>query len=131
MEMKNRVDPKMLKVDMDKTKGYYLSSDSLPCECAYCQNYVAQIERKYPDIAQFLASINVDVTKPFELISVELDNDNIQYMLCQYIVYGNCDENYYNSINGIEFGKSTCHPSTNIVDEHFVLEFGPINLKMK
>ena len=46
-------------------------------------------------------------------------------------MYGNCGEDYNLSIGDIKFGKSSCHPSTNITEEHFVLEFGPIMLKMK
>ena len=119
-----------MNVDMNKTKEYYLSSDSLPCQCAYCQNYVAKIEQKYPDVMKFLADINIDITRPFELVSIELDRDNVEYMLCQYIVYGNCKDDYHNWIKGIEFGKSSCHPSTNITEDHFILEFGPIILEI-
>ena len=119
-----------MNVDMNKTKEYYLSSDSLPCKCAYCQNYVRKIGQKHPDVMRFLTGINIDITRPFELMSVELDKNSIEYMLCQYIVYGNCKDDYHNSINGIEFGKSSCHPSTNITEEHFILEFGPIVLEM-
>lgn len=119
-----------MNVDMNKTKEYYLSDKSLPCQCVYCQNYIAQIRRKYPDITQFLADLNVDITRPFELMSVELDKENIEYLLCQYVVYGTCEDDYNISMGGIEFGKSSCHPSTNITEKHFVLEFGPIMLKM-
>lgn len=71
-----------MNVNMKKTKEYYLSNASLPCDCAYCQNYILQIERKYPDIARFLADINVDIARPFELMSVELDKKNVEYFLC-------------------------------------------------
>lgn len=119
-----------MNVDMNKTKEYYLSNDSVPCECAYCQNYIFKIEQKYPAIVQYLASMNIDATRPFELMSVELDKIEVEYSLCQYIVYGDCEEDYHSSIDGIEFGKSSCHPSTNIKGNHFVLEFGPVVLRM-
>lgn len=117
-----------MNINMRKTQEYYLSEDSIPCECAHCQNYIHQIEQKYPDIVSYLAGMNIDVLRPFELISVELGKNEIEYLLCQYVVYGSCEDDYYICIDNIPFGKSSCHPSTNIVEEHFVLEFGPIVL---
>lgn len=117
-----------MNVNMSKTQAYYLSEKSEPCKCGDCQNYIHQIKQKYPNIANYLASMNIDVLRPFELMSTELNDNEIEYSLCQYVVYGNCEEDYSIWIDNVQFGKSACHPSTNIVEEHFILEFGPLVL---
>ena len=117
-----------MKINMKKTKDYYLSEKSEPCECIDCQNYVTQIKQKNSNIASYLASMNIDVLRPFELLSVDVSDSEIEYLLCQYIVYGSCEDDYSTCIDNISFGKSNCHPPTNIKEEHFILEFGPIIL---
>ena len=117
-----------MNINMDKTQEYYLSGNSCPCECDDCQNYISKIKQKHPNIASYLASMNIDVFRPFELMSVDISDCEIEYFLCQYVVYGSCEDDYSACIDNIQFGKSFSHPSTNITEEYFVLEFGPIIL---
>jgi len=119
-----------MKVNKQKNLAYYQSEESLPCDCACCKNFVLQIQDVYPEITAYLSEMNVDILRPFELIWIE-DHNTIRYLLCQYIIYGTYDEKFTKEISGVFFGISDCHPSTNIMEEHFVLEFGEINLKMK
>lgn len=54
----------------------------------------------------------------------------IEYYICQYIVFGTCDENYSHRIDDVEFRIATSYPSTGIEVDHFVIEFYPIFLDM-
>lgn len=120
----------MMDVNLNRNFEYYQSDKSLPCDCAGCRNFFVQIKEKFPEINEYLLSLNVDICRPLELIWDEIDNDNkIEYWDCQYVVFGNCENDFIKKIGNIEFNKNTnCHPSTGISEEHFVLAFGTIVL---
>ena len=119
-----------MNIDIEKNKAYYESDDSIPCDCQYCFNYVINIEKEYPNISEFLKSMNVDILKPFDLIYKEdSKNKNVQYISCQYIVFGECRDDFETEVTGIKVTKSKSHTDTNVDGPHFILEFGPISLK--
>lgn len=121
-----------MNVDIKKTQDYYnsLKPESL-CDCSYCKNYYAQIRTEYPAVAAYLASFGVDIEKPFEISPLEPDKNGIlEYCTCQYIVFGSCPNTYGHRIGDVEFCIASAHPSTGIEEEHFVLQFYPIRLKV-
>ena len=120
-----------MKVNVLKTRAFYQSlSEDYLCGCAYCQSYRMQVKSAYPRIAAHLETLGVDVEMPFELIFFDSDeNGMLDYIGCQYIVFGSCDDAFYAEIDRVPFCKAEFHPSTEIGDEHFVLDFGPIKLK--
>ena len=61
-------------LDIKKTKLYYeqISSDDL-CDCIYCKNYIYEIKKTYPKVAEYLFSLGVDIEKPFETMPLEPD----------------------------------------------------------
>lgn len=120
-----------MKVDLLKNLEYYKSDKSAPCECEVCKIYYKNIKNKYPKIAEYLKKLNIDILKPFELVWVESEeNKTIEYEGCQYIVFGQCEDDFKLQIDGVMFENNTCfHASTeNIEGEHFVLDFGKIVL---
>jgi hypothetical protein len=119
-------------VNIEKTQKYYhsMQPDSL-CDCNYCKNYYTQIKADYPAIESYLASFGIDLAKPFELSPLEPDeNGMLEYSACQYIVFGSCPDTYSHRIGDVEFRVASSYPSTGIEEEHFVLEFSPIRLKV-
>ncbi len=115
-------------VDKNKTIEYYKTY--VPCNCADCKNYIAQIEDKFPHICEYLRSLGADPLKPFELASVPADEENkILYLVCMYVVFGECEDEVVTTIDGLNLGLSKGnHPSTGISEKHFVLDFGPITM---
>ena len=75
----------VFEVDIEKTIEYY-KTHSL-CECDCCENFYTQIGGKFPKLESFLADFGVDISKPDECMSVELDN-TIQYIGIDYTVCG-------------------------------------------
>lgn len=121
-----------MKANIKKTQAYYhsIKPESL-CQCNYCKNYYAQIKAAYPEAASYLASLGIDITKPFELSPLEPDKDSfVTYSPCQYLVFGTCTSAYRHKIGAIEFRAASSYPSTGIKEEHFVLEFDPIRLPL-
>ena len=62
-------------MDTEKTRAFYsqLSGKDI-CGCAYCQNYVRQIRAAYPEAADYLSRLGVDVEKPLETMPLEQDS---------------------------------------------------------
>ena len=121
-----------MKLNIEKTKKYY---DSLEqeylCNCNYSKNYYLQVKEKNPKVSSYLGSFGIDIEKPFEISSLEPDENNIlEYCVCQYIVFGCCCDTYSYKIGDVEFRIAQLYPETGIKEEHFVIEFSPIKLEM-
>lgn len=118
-------------MNIKKTKLYYdnLSQKEICC-CAYCKNYVNEIEKTYTNLSLYLKSIGVDILKPFETMPLEPDiYGNIEYVGVQYIVFGDINNFTKKEIGKVTIDISDSHPSTDIEDKHFVIEVYPIILK--
>ena len=120
-----------MNVDITKTKEYYAAiADSELCDCIFCRNYRLQIKSAYPEVAKYLASLGVDIQKPFETSPLEPDeNGMLEYCCCQYIVFGYCESEYHRKISDVEFRVATSYPSTGIEGDNFVIEFFPVRLR--
>lgn len=75
----------VFEVNIEKTIDYY-KTHSL-CECDGCKNYYAQIKGKFQKLESFLSNFGVDISKPDEIMSVELGNA-IKYISVDYTVCG-------------------------------------------
>lgn len=118
-------------MNIEKTREYYsyLTNDDL-CQCDYCKNYVKEIKAAYPEAARYLDNIGIDIEKPFETMPLEPDeNENIKYICGQYVVIGSSEGFQPHSVGDIGIDIAIGHPSTNISDEHFVIEIFNILLK--
>lgn len=89
-----------------------------------------QIEEIYPEVCEYLKALHIDPRRPFELMPLEPDEHNrLEYIGCQYIVFGECEDTYTQPWNEVVVKKATTHLSTGIDEQHFVLEFSPIRLQ--
>lgn len=118
-------------IDLQRNLEYYKSEQSIPCDCDICKNYYNKVKDKYPQIALYLSSLNVDILKPFKLVWFANEEENhVEYIGCQYIVFGKCDTHFKIQIEDVIFEINTeNHPNTkNIQGEYFILDFGKIVL---
>ncbi len=119
-------------VDKCKNQEYYQSEKSLPCECSGCQNFICQIKGLYPKLAEYFESLGIDILRPYELHYVDIDDNTIQYLLCQYLVFGTCEDGFSKNIDGIILEKNSgFYPPVRIDDAYFVIEFENIILSLK
>lgn len=88
-------DEYIFSVDAEKTKEYY-KTHSL-CDCVCCRNYYAQIKNKFPKLNDFLSEFGIDISKPDEIMSVEMD-DYIDYINVDYTICGNIKSKGENEI---------------------------------
>lgn len=68
-------------MDIEATKAYYAGmSRSSICSCDYCQNLVDEIKSAYPEVAEYLLGLGVDIEHPFEVfLPIENDDGYMDY----------------------------------------------------
>lgn len=117
-----------MNIDTEKTRNYY--KDNVYCNCSHCRNFYIQFKDKFNDIYNYLSSLGVNPLRPFELMPINYDDGTTRYV-CQYVLYGKCDQNIIATIDNIELAlcADNHHPQTHIDEDHFVIEFGPIVLE--
>ena len=72
-------------VDWEKTQQYYRTHTL--CGCVYCRNYYAQVRQQFPRLDAFLSEFGVDIARPDEIMSVELEG-RVAYLNVDYTVCG-------------------------------------------
>lgn len=113
-----------MKVDLAKTKAYYqaLKEESL-CNCEPCKQYYLNARAFLPDLALWLDDNGVQIEKPFEVMSIALDESNeVCYLSIQYVLFGVCPKDFSFSHGDFEIQLANSHPSTEISEAHFVIE---------
>lgn len=116
-------------IDYENSKKYY--ERFIPCNCEICRLYYSKISECYPEIKEYIQSLGADILKPFELIPVEFEGERrIEYISCQYIIFGQCEDGFEKQINGVRFFRNDDnHPLDNDIKErHFILDFGPVTI---
>ncbi len=71
--------------DREKTQQYYRTHTL--CDCVYCRNYYAQVRQQFPRLDAFLSEFGVDIARPDEIMSVELEG-HVAYLNVDYTVCG-------------------------------------------
>ena len=118
-------------INIEKAREYYshLRNDDL-CQCDYCKNYSKEIKAAYPAVAEYLEKLGVEIEKPFETMPLDPDDEGIiEYIGAQYIVKGNCKDFQPYRVGDVRIDIAMDHPSSNISDDHFILEIFPVILK--
>ena len=113
-----------------KTKEFYkgFCADDT-CQCTYCQNYIKQIKLAYPEVADYLQTIGVNIERPYEIFSLEPESGYLDYIAALYIVMGTKEDFRDKFINGVSISIEESHPAMTIIEEHFVISICPIKLK--
>lgn len=120
-------------MNIEKTRTFYdrITLRDL-CSCAYCQNYIQGIRAAYPEAAEYLAGLGVDIEKPLETLPLEPDSLGfLEYAGAQYIVLGTPDGFTKTTVGSVLVDMAGAHPPTALEEAHFVIELSPIRLKWK
>ena len=72
-------------IDLENTREYY-QAHSL-CDCPCCRNLYVQIKSAFPLLSEFLSDLGVDISRPDEAGSCEMENE-IDYVFVSYTVCG-------------------------------------------
>ena len=76
-------------VDITATMEYSAKEAAEHCDCGYCRNFYASVDREYPDLRPFLTQFGVDIEAPDELLPYdfpgEMDYDGY-YAVCGWIL---------------------------------------------
>lgn len=108
--------------DKDKNRAFYDSHT--PCDCADCKNFCMRITAACKDLAEFLSRYDIDIEKPFNLVSIDR-GEFTEYFSCQYLAFGECPDDFEMDLSNVTLRKETDgHPSTKEYGEpNFVIDF--------
>lgn len=115
-------------MSVEETRKFYKNFDDL-CDCAYCKNYIREIKKSYPDLAEYLNKLGVDIEKPFETMPGEPENGFIEYFGIQYIIIGNKEDFIKAKLVEVEIDLAESYPDPNLDGKYYVIEIGPIKLE--
>ena len=117
-------------MDIEKTRRYYedLKEEDF-CDCDSCRNFRTQIKETYPDLAEYLGSMGIDIEKPYETWSVEAGDGELLYPDTMYMAIGSSDDFVPVKIGDADIRMTDSYPYTDMKEEHFVIEVSPILLK--
>ncbi len=120
----------ILNMDNNRTKLYdkQLSEHNL-CDCAYCRNYTREIITTYPELTEYLSSLGVAIEKPFETMPLEPDETGYVEYTVLYIICGKTDDFTKTAVGSVTVDIADSYPSTELKEEHFVIEVYPVRLK--
>ncbi len=113
---------------IEETRDFYKTYDDL-CDCAYCKNYIKEIRKAYPDLAEYLNKLGVDIEKPFETMPGEPENGRIEYFSVQYIVIGDKKDFSKTKLGEVAIYLAKSFPDPGIDCKYYVIELGPIILE--
>lgn len=121
-------------MDIESTKAYYakLKKENI-CSCNYCQNLIDEIKQAYPDTAQYLLSLGVNIERPFEVFLPIEDHESgyMDYPIVQYLIVGDPADFKETRVGEVEIGISNCHPAASYEGEHFIIDAGSFHIKCR
>lgn len=66
-------------IDIEKTQSYSTLEQAEHCNCAYCRNFYAGIDEKYPLLRPFLAKFGIHVDAPDQMSPLDISSRQIIY----------------------------------------------------
>lgn len=111
-----------MNIDCKKNRKFYNSYTDL-CDCDMCKFYYKNIKKYYPNLAKYLYERNIDIQKPLEIGYPYLDDKgNLDYPLVQYIVIGDCKNDFLLSFDDILVTKGKLYPEVDIDESYFIMD---------
>lgn len=74
-------------VDLEKTMSYSSQERVEHCNCAYCRNFYAGIDAKYPELRSFLLKFGIHVDAPDRMSALDISSEQIIYDP-MYLIFG-------------------------------------------
>lgn len=111
-----------------KTRDFYRNFNNI-CDCSYCRNYIKEVRKTYPDLAEYLNKIGVDIEKPFETMPGEPESGFIEYFGVEYLVIGDKKDFSKTKLGGVSIDLAKSFPDPGLDCKYYVIEVGPIKLK--
>ena len=120
-------------MDIERTKAYYakMKREDI-CDCVYCQNLIDEIKQAYPDVAEYLLSLGVNIERPFEVfLPSDPVNGYVDYPIVQYLIAGDPGDFNETTVGDISIGLSDCHPTATYEGGHFIIDAGVFHIKWR
>jgi hypothetical protein len=94
---------------------------------------IDEIKQAYPNVAQYLLSLGVNIERPFEALLPIEDHDNgyMDYPIVQYLIVGDSGDFKKTRIGDIEIRISDYHPDATYEGDHFIIDVGTFHIKCR
>ena len=107
-------------VDKDATCVYYAEEADDRCNCSFCKNFYASVDRLYPDLRNFLSKFGVDIQTPESLIPLTPELYQASFIVQGKIIRGSLEPIWVNGI-AVTLEEDT-------VSNSFIVNFGLMNI---
>lgn len=114
-------------IDMERTMAYSAAEAAAHCDCAYCRNFYASVDEKYPNLRPFLARFGIDIEAPDEMLPFDQPNEmwyeNV-YSVSGRILSGS---GHTFTVDGVEvwiYCENKLHINQTIPEPHFFIGVG-------
>jgi hypothetical protein len=126
-----RVGEWKLDIDVQRTMQYYAKESEQRCDCAYCRNFSAVVDEKFPDLRSFLVQFGVDIDTPDESMPYDGPGEmwyvNV-YSVCGKILEGDGKKLEVDGVNIHLFSENRRQVPSYSPEPSFFLETGMIAL---
>lgn len=114
-------------IDITRTMEYSAAEAAEHCTCAYCRNFYASVDEKYPNLRPFLAQFGLDIEAPDEMLPFdgpqEMWYENV-YSVSGRIISG---AEHTFTVDGVEvriYSENKLHINQTIPKPHFFIGVG-------
>lgn len=121
-------------MDTEATKAYYAGKKRADiCSCDYCRNFMDEVKSAYPEAAEYLSSIGVDIALPYEvLLPIENDDGTMDYYAVDYFICGEPDGFEETKIGDISVQITEAYPRPdNYEGSYFVITLGTFRIRRR
>lgn len=125
----NKQSRQFLHIDVEKTRRYYAGENTdAYCQCPGCVKYRKRIAAERPEIGEYLATLGIDIAKPFHLSYLEPENGVQVYTDCHYVAFGDGDLAWSKDFGDAELLPGLFFPDPGVEEPFVVLEIPQIYL---
>lgn len=70
-----QIDDWIFDIDMERTMERSAAEAREHCTCAYCRNFYAAVDARYPNLRPFLAQFGIDIEAPDEMMPFDFPDE--------------------------------------------------------
>ena len=121
----------VFEIHMDATMQYSAAEAAEHCDCAYCRNFYAALDARYPDLRGVLGQFGADAEAPEELMPFDLDGEMVYdgvWAVCGWITRKGSAPLSFDDITVFPDPENHRHVNCFCPEPYFLLEISGLRL---
>ena len=126
-----QIDDWKFEIVMERTMAYSAGEAAEHCDCAYCRNFYAAVDGKYPELRPFLAQFGIDIEAPDELMPFDFPQEMLYdgfYAVCGRILQSGKAQICVSDVQIRPYQYSDLHINAGCKPPYFFLNLSDIML---